>query len=434
MSFIYEDTGTISVANGSTAVVGAGTAWAANYSGIALNIDGLSYPVASVDSVNSLTLAKPYPGTTGVGVEYQFMPLQPENYQLALSVKSVLDLAGTLGSGGIGGTGTNGTNGSVILAGVATPTASLGNDGDYYLNEATYTLYGPKASGAWPTTGLLLKGPQGDPGATGTNGNTIISGSGAPSNTEGNNGDFYLDVSTYWLYGPKASGSWPISGTSLVGPAGSSGGGSGSSATWDFNPPLATNFATKQGQGTSSIADDADVGMIVVSPRDGTREGADGHICYVQPLPNKGGDWTVTAKIKSSQPNNSYGGGNNPAFYGLVLTNTAGTAVMDWGWDMRNVVYKGYFGLPNGFAGSEVQIGWAGAQPEWYRIVHNAAAATLSYQVSADGKTWGEIVSVADTEGFGAIPDNIGFGARMNNGSGLGDYPISFSVPYFRVA
>jgi hypothetical protein len=34
------------------------------------------------------------------------------------------------------------------------------------------------------------------------------------------NGDFYLDTTAWVLYGPKASGGWPGSGTSLVGPAG----------------------------------------------------------------------------------------------------------------------------------------------------------------------------------------------------------------------
>jgi hypothetical protein len=34
------------------------------------------------------------------------------------------------------------------------------------------------------------------------------------------NGDFYLDRTAWVLYGPKASGAWPGSGTSLVGPAG----------------------------------------------------------------------------------------------------------------------------------------------------------------------------------------------------------------------
>ena len=35
--------------------------------------------------------------------------------------------------------------------------------------------------------------------------------------TGGNNGDFYLDTTTDTLYGPKASGTWPATGTSLAG-------------------------------------------------------------------------------------------------------------------------------------------------------------------------------------------------------------------------
>jgi hypothetical protein len=40
--------------------------------------------------------------------------------------------------------------------------------------------------------------------------------------TEGVNGDFYINTSSNYIFGPKASGTWP-SGTSLVGPAGATG-------------------------------------------------------------------------------------------------------------------------------------------------------------------------------------------------------------------
>lgn len=60
-----------------------------------------------------------------------------------------------------------------------------------------------------------LPGPQGD---AGTNGRTILSGSVNPT-TEGDNGDFYINTSTSTLFGPKASGAWP-SGVSLIGPQG----------------------------------------------------------------------------------------------------------------------------------------------------------------------------------------------------------------------
>jgi len=47
-----------------------------------------------------------------------------------------------------------------------------------------------------------------------------VSGAGAPAAGVGVNGDFYLDTTAWVLYGPKAGGAWPGSGTSLVGPPG----------------------------------------------------------------------------------------------------------------------------------------------------------------------------------------------------------------------
>ncbi len=64
-------------------------------------------------------------------------------------------------------------------------------------------------------------GAPGAPGADGADGKTILYGTAAPT-TEGVDGDFYIRTTTNMLYGPKASGVWP-SGTSLVGPAGSTG-------------------------------------------------------------------------------------------------------------------------------------------------------------------------------------------------------------------
>jgi hypothetical protein len=64
------------------------------------------------------------------------------------------------------------------------------------------------------------RGQAGTPGAPGANGNTILSGTGAPAAATGSNGDFYLDTDASTLYGPKAAGAWPGSGTSLIGPPG----------------------------------------------------------------------------------------------------------------------------------------------------------------------------------------------------------------------
>lgn len=68
----YYDTGTISVANGATAVTGTGTAWLNLVkAGDVLRKAGHSVRVASVETENGLTLAEPWPGTSLVAAAYE---------------------------------------------------------------------------------------------------------------------------------------------------------------------------------------------------------------------------------------------------------------------------------------------------------------------------------------------------------------------------
>ncbi|WP_053958006.1 hypothetical protein [Sulfobacillus thermosulfidooxidans] len=60
-------------------------------------------------------------------------------------------------------------------------------------------------------------------GPAGRNGTSILSGSTLPQNTLGVVGDFYLDTANETLYGPKTSQGWPAQGTTLVGPSGPQG-------------------------------------------------------------------------------------------------------------------------------------------------------------------------------------------------------------------
>lgn len=77
-------------------------------------------------------------------------------------------LVGPQGPPGQNGTnGTNGTDGNTILSGVGAPSDALGNDGDYYIDIAAHLLYGPRAGGHWPATGVPLVGPTGATGPTG---------------------------------------------------------------------------------------------------------------------------------------------------------------------------------------------------------------------------------------------------------------------------
>jgi hypothetical protein len=52
--------------------------------------------------------------------------------------------------------------------------------------------------------------------------NTILNGKGAPKSTLGIDGDFYIDINTMNIYGPKAKGKWPAS-VSMKGLAGTNG-------------------------------------------------------------------------------------------------------------------------------------------------------------------------------------------------------------------
>jgi hypothetical protein len=119
-------------------------------------------------------------------------------------------------SGGGGGSGT--------LHGTGAPSNGAGADGDFYIDTSSWTVYGPKASGAWPG-GASMVGPQGSQGIqgiqgiqgnTGTAGKTMLNGSGAPSNGVGTDGDFYFDTTNVAIYGPKAAGAWPGSAFGLL--------------------------------------------------------------------------------------------------------------------------------------------------------------------------------------------------------------------------
>lgn len=80
-------------------------------------------------------------------------------------------IQGPAGADGIDGL--DGADGRTILSGTVDPTTE-GVDGDFYLNTATSTLFGPK-NVTWPT-GVSLIGPAGADGADGVGIPTIASG------------------------------------------------------------------------------------------------------------------------------------------------------------------------------------------------------------------------------------------------------------------
>lgn len=102
-----------------------------------------------------------------------------------------------------------GTNGQTILGGSGAPKTELGNNGDFYLDKTTANLYGPKTENAWPQPFNLAN----NTGTTGTPGTKILSGTIAPTLNIGAVGDFYFDTAALNFYGPKTAESWglPIS-------------------------------------------------------------------------------------------------------------------------------------------------------------------------------------------------------------------------------
>jgi hypothetical protein len=87
-----------------------------------------------------------------------------------------------------------------------------------------------------------LTGATGATGSAGIDGKTVLNGTIAPSSSDGSLGDFYLNTATSSIYGPKTALGWGTA-TSLVGPAGPSydtilyitnGNASGVSTTWNI--------------------------------------------------------------------------------------------------------------------------------------------------------------------------------------------------------
>jgi parallel beta-helix repeat protein len=153
-------------------------------------------------------------------------------------------LGSRLTAGSKGSQGPAGENGAMWYFGASAPTSSTGHENDYYLNNSTWDIY-RKSSGSWVLIGNIkgatgatgaqgAQGPEGSAGATGPQGPQGSAGSGttgprgpqgpagengamwyfgasAPSNTTGNDNDYYLDNSTWDIY-RKSSGSWVLIG------------------------------------------------------------------------------------------------------------------------------------------------------------------------------------------------------------------------------
>ena len=129
---------------------------------------------------------------------------------------------------------------NTLLNGKGVPTAKTGENGDFYIDTTTFNMYGPKTNGKWPTP-ISLKGPSGTNGADGKNGSSITGTTGlqGPQGIQGPQGE-------QGVQGPKgetgATGpQGPIGLTGSTGATGSAG------ATGPAGPAGATGPAGPQG-------------------------------------------------------------------------------------------------------------------------------------------------------------------------------------------
>lgn len=166
----------------------------------------------------------------GVGIDGDFYlnNVNGDVYLRAAGAYSVVaNIKGPQGNAGAdgadGSNGADGADGSVWRDGTGAPSDSLGVNGDYYLDDATGNVY-LKTGGTYSIVANIkgatgAAGADGDDGAPGAAGSVWRNGSGAPSSGLGVNGDYYLDDATGDVY-LKAGGSYSVV-ANILGPVGS---------------------------------------------------------------------------------------------------------------------------------------------------------------------------------------------------------------------
>ncbi|QEM04879.1 SGNH/GDSL hydrolase family protein [Mucilaginibacter rubeus] len=160
------------------------------------------------------------------GANLTFGPVLPQNISgkngdvfintaagsFAQKIAGVWTIVYTIATGSSGDT--------TVLYGTTSPSTSTGNNGDTFINTVSGIFY-KKTAGAWNQVFSMQTGPQGPQGASGTdgtngtNGKTILNGTTNPANSLGTDGDFYINTSSYYFFGPKTAGIWG-SGISLI--------------------------------------------------------------------------------------------------------------------------------------------------------------------------------------------------------------------------
>ena len=169
---------------------------------------------------------------TGIDGDYYLNTANGDVYHRSAGSYSVVaNLKGAIGdTGPAGADGANGADGadglgSTWRSGSGAPENSTGADGDLYLNTANGDVY-QRASGTYSVVVNIMgpagaTGPAGTNGTNGTNGSAILYGTVEPTADIGSDGDSYIDGTTGDCY-LKIAGTW-VWQASLKGPQGEQG-------------------------------------------------------------------------------------------------------------------------------------------------------------------------------------------------------------------
>jgi hypothetical protein len=166
----YYNTGTLSVANGATAVTGVGTAWFGNVKADdVLRRAGFSVRVASVTDDTHLTLAEPWPGTSLVGSAYE-IAITYDGPEYQLRARELFDMITRIENTGIGIDAFGNFDERDDFDDEAEDFAFLSLDGDGdTITTAVVFLKASAVSGDWSEAIRVQgeTGEQGDPGLIG---------------------------------------------------------------------------------------------------------------------------------------------------------------------------------------------------------------------------------------------------------------------------
>ena len=157
-------------------VIGTGTRKA----GIATQFSGINWDGSAKTLIVSLD-------PSGQASHFIEISNQPFTYVPFALYAAHTGVAGTQGPAG-----NNGLDGKTVLNGTTNPIASLGTNGDFYINTASSSLFGPKTNDIWGNS-VSLVGPQGIQGATG------LQGTAGTNGTNGSNGNDGLSAYQIWL-------------------------------------------------------------------------------------------------------------------------------------------------------------------------------------------------------------------------------------------